>query len=186
MPFFLIKGHFRPKAGIPEGASVRFRADNSALWMKLEGRLPELGTGPETQGTVQLRLEGIDAIEAGATRPLAIHARNNLLKLIGFEEGIDDEPEGFILTRMTDDESGRPICFAFAGSIDRNDGAEVSLDKALVRRSVNFKQLAGGFPYPLYNTLFASLSETISEALDKARKDDEGYWPSDATLEGVR
>ncbi len=35
MPFTLIKGRFKPQAGIPDGDSVRFLANNSTLWAKL-------------------------------------------------------------------------------------------------------------------------------------------------------
>jgi hypothetical protein len=42
MPFKLTKGRFVPSAGIPDGDSVRFRADNT-LWNKLEGRPSNLG-----------------------------------------------------------------------------------------------------------------------------------------------
>jgi len=68
MPFFLIKGHYRPKAGIPDGDSVRFLANNLALWGKLDGYSVRLGTSAKTKDTVQLRLEGIDAIEKAAIR----------------------------------------------------------------------------------------------------------------------
>lgn len=37
MTFTLIKGKFMPLAGIPDGNSVRFRADNVNRWGKLEG-----------------------------------------------------------------------------------------------------------------------------------------------------
>jgi hypothetical protein len=59
MPFTLIKGRFVPKAGVPDGDSVRFRAENLKLWKTLEGKRVVLGTGPETKGTAQLRFEGI-------------------------------------------------------------------------------------------------------------------------------
>lgn len=63
MPFILIKGRFKPGAGTPDGDSVRFLADDLKLWDRLEGKPVELGKGVTTKDTVQLRFEGIDAIE---------------------------------------------------------------------------------------------------------------------------
>lgn len=186
MPFFLIKGNFIPNAGTPDGDSVRFRAKNNNHWAKLEGRPVELGMGVETKGTVQLRLEGIDAIEKGATKPLAVQARDSLLGILGYHEVNEPEPSGYILARMTDDLSRRPICFAFAGSNSTKDGAEEFLGPQELRRSANLKQLAAGFAYPLYyNTLFTSLRNEFTNAYLKARKAKRGYWPKDATEKGV-
>ena len=59
MPFFLIKGKFKPKAGIPDGDSVRFLVNDLRLWEKLEGGRIQLGTSVRTKDTAQLRFEGI-------------------------------------------------------------------------------------------------------------------------------
>lgn len=186
MPFTLIQGHYLPRAGTPDGDSVRFRADDPALWDRLSGRPVSLGTGVATRDTVQLRLEGIDAIERGATRSLSLAATDNLLRLLGFQVEDAAEPRGYILACMTDDVSGRPICFAFAGDSGRDDGEEVFLDEPLLRRSVNYGQAQDGYAYPLYyNTLFASLREELSRAIGRARQSGLGYWPSDATTTGI-
>jgi endonuclease YncB( thermonuclease family) len=183
MPFTLIKGRFVPSAGVPDGDSVRFRANDNALWKRLEGRPPKMGEGAETKGTVQLRLEGIDAIEKGATKPLATQARDHLFQLIGSDEDRQDAP-GYLLARMTDDLSGRPICFAFGGATQRADGSEVRLEAAELRRSVNYRQMLAGFAYPLYyNTLFASLRDEFSDAYKKARQARRGYWPEGRTTQ---
>ena len=186
MPFTLIKGRFMPQVGIPDGDSVRFRADNRSLWARLEGVPAELGKGGQSKETVQLRFEGIDAIEKGAIKPLADQALNNMLQLIGFDKIINPEPTGYILTRMTDDNSGRPIAFVFAGKTHLRDGAEVFLDGTMARNSVNFKQAKAGLAYPLYyNTLFASLREELNKAIAKAKSEGSGYWPNDQTNIGV-
>jgi len=186
MPFTLIKGNFKPNAGIPDGDSVRFRAENLNLWTKLEGRPPDLGSGPETKDTVQLRFEGIDAIEKGATKPLSTEARNEMFDLIGFDENSNPEPTGYVLARMTDDKSGRPIAFVFAGATNLQDGSDLFLNGAMLRNSVNFKQVEAGFAYPLYyNTLFASLRQEFNQAVAKAKADNAGYWPFDRTQSGV-
>ena len=186
MPFILIEGRFKPTAGIPDGDSVRFLANDLNLWSKLEGEPVKRGTGSETKNTVQLRFEGIDAIEKGAIKPLSTDATDNMLKLLDFDEASNPEPAGFILTRLTDDQSGRPICFAFAGNTRQKDGSEVFLDGSMLRDCVNYQQAKAGFAYPLYyNTLFASLREEFNEAIAFAKQNNLGYWPEDKTLTGV-
>jgi len=189
MPFWLIKGRFEPGAGIPDGDSVRFRPSQLALLAKLEGRPATTGTGAKTKGTVQLRLEGIDAIEKGAKKPQSVKARDSLITLLGSDPVTKDSAVGYILARMTDDKSGRPISFAFAGGTAQKDGAGIRLTPAVLRKSANWKQAAAGFAYPLfYNTLFADLREELLRAVRSARKarDPNGYWPTDATMKGVK
>jgi endonuclease YncB( thermonuclease family) len=186
MPFTLIKGTYRPLAGIPDGDSLRFRANNLSLWKKLEGAPVVLGTGAETKDTVQLRLEGIDAIEKGATKPLSTQARDNLFSRINFNKDTNPQPAGYILSRMTDDKSRRPICFVFYGKTNLADGSSVMLDAKLLRKSVNYQQMLDGYAYPLYyNTLFASLRNEFTAALQLAKKAKRGYWPTDKTSPGV-
>ena len=185
MAFTLIKGNFKPLAGLPDGDSVRFKADNLSLFDNLEGRRVEIGTGVETLNTVQLRFEGIDAIEKLATKPLSIQAKENMFRHIGFNEDTNPEPRGYILTRMTDPH-GRPITYAFAGTTPKADGSSVFLDTLLLGKSVNYHQVKDGFAYPLYyNTLFASLRKKFDIALAFAKKHRSGYWPSDKTSAGV-
>lgn len=186
MPFILIKGRFRPKAGNPDGDSVRFLANNLALWKKLDGKPPRLGTGALTKNTVQLRLEGIDAIEKGATEPLSVEAKDSLLGLLGFDANTNPEPLGYILARMTDDKSGRPVCFVFAGAASKADGSDVFLDRTMLRKSANYKQMLAGFAYPLYyNTLFAPLRGEFNVALRQAKQARRKYWEKDKTKSGV-
>jgi hypothetical protein len=182
LPFTLIKGQFVPAAGEPDGDSVRFRANDPIFWLKLEGRRVDINF---ENRTVQTRFEGIDAIEKRATKPLSTDAKNSMLSLINYDRNTNPEPEGYILARMTDTH-GRPICFAFSGIIDRNDGSDVFLDRPMVRKSINYKQMKAGFGYPLYyNTLFRDLREAFNGALRSAKHSSDGYWPTDATMTGV-
>lgn len=186
MPFTLIKGRFIPLAGIPDGDSARFRAVNLDLWAKLEGVRPKLGKSNRSKATVQLRFEGIDAIEKGAIKPLASQARDKMLQLIGFDPKENQEPDGYILARMTDDRSGRPIAFVFTGRTNIQDGAEFFLDGVLARTSVNVQLAKAGLAYPLYyNTMYASLREEFNQAIAAAKSDGWGYWPVDQTNAGV-
>jgi hypothetical protein len=187
MPFILIKGRFKPKVGTPDGDSVRFLANDLHLWGKLEGSPVRPGTSVQTKDTVQLRLEGIDAIEKRAIKMLSLEATQSMKDLIGFDEAENPDPEGYILTRMTDDKTRRPICFAFAGSTELPDGSAIRLEAPLLRKSVNYRQMKAGFAYPLYyNTLFAELRKVFDEALAKAKADHAGYWPKDRTTRGVK
>lgn len=182
MPFILIKGIFTPEIGEPDGDSVRFRARQRKLLLQLEGRRPNIS---QNNGTVQLRFEGIDAIEKAATKPLATQAKESMFDLIGYNE-TQPTPEGYILARMTDDTSGRPICIVFRGETEKADGEEIFLDKVLLRESVNYQQMLRGYAYPLYyNTLFANLRNEFNVALKQAQQKQLGYWPSDQTLTGV-
>jgi endonuclease YncB( thermonuclease family) len=186
MPFTLIQGTYLPNAGTPDGDSLRFLADDLSLWKKLEGAPVELGTGAQTKDTVQLRLEAIDAIEKGALQPLATEARDNLLKRLGFDAQRTPTPRGYVLARMTDDKTRRPIAFAFAGASKLRDGASITLEAPLLRKSANYLQMQDGFAYPLYyNTLFAALREEFNRALAQAKAAKRGYWPSDKTQTGV-
>jgi hypothetical protein len=135
--------------------------------------------------TVQIRFEGIDAIEKGAIQPLSTEAKNSMLSLIHYDENTNREPEGYILSRMTDTH-GRPISFIFSGATDIVDGSDVFLDQSMLRNSVNYKQMKAGFAYPLYyNTLFQNLREGLNEALRSAKSSSNGYWLTDATRTGV-
>jgi len=74
MSFVLIKGVFNPKNGIPDGDSVRFLASDDTLFDRLEGRV-EIKSG----GEVQLRYEGVDAMEKAAKLPFSSDATERKL-----------------------------------------------------------------------------------------------------------
>jgi endonuclease YncB( thermonuclease family) len=182
MGFILIKGVFTPANGEPDGDSVRFKPNNVNLLKKLEGVKAKVSA---TTGTVQLRFEGIDAIEKAATKPLSVEAKDNMLKLINYNKTNNKTPKGYILARMTDP-NGRAVAFVFAGEASQTDGNDVFLDADLLKKSVNLKQVQDGFAYPLYyNTLFASLRNTFNTALKKAQSTKLGYWKTDKSLIGV-
>jgi endonuclease YncB( thermonuclease family) len=185
MGFTLIKGKFKPLIGIPDGDSVRFEAFNNAHYAHLEGVAVRIGTGVETRNSVQLRFEGIDAIEKTATEPLATEAKENMKKLIQFDKVTNPEPIGYILTRMTDPH-GRLVAYVFAGATPHVDGSNVFLDATLLGKSINYKQVRDGYAYPLYyNTLFATLRNKFNAALASAKRNNKGYWPTDKTNKGV-
>lgn len=65
MKYLLIKGSMHVVGYSPDGDSMMFKAANPALWDGLENENKELFTEKLTKenGAVQLRLEGIDALE---------------------------------------------------------------------------------------------------------------------------
>lgn len=183
MPFTLIKGTFIPAVGIPDGDTVRFRADNSSLLCGLERKVDSLDINGQNC-TVALRYEGIDAPERGAREPFACDATARNINLLGLNDVYDTGP-GYILARQLG-RWGRPIAFVFAGKTEEADGTSVHLGADRMRESVNFQLIEAGVVYPLfYDTLFADLRTPLAEATVAAREADLGLWPSDRTGEGV-
>ena len=182
MPFTLIKGKFQPAAGIPDGDSVRFAPDDPDLMRSI----PRVRM-PLNAVTVQLRYEGIDALEKHAIQPHAQQARDKNLELLG-TTGPNDAvgSRGYILTREGDKKSGRPVCFVYTGDTKKDDGSPVFLDPARVRESVNYKLIDAGMVYPLfYETLFKELREELLRGLNAARANNRGYINRDESAKGV-
>lgn len=183
MPFTLLKGTFKPAAGFPDGDSVRFAPDDPSPLFALprKGRSPRVN---QSNGTVQLRFEGIDAIEKDGKEPFASNATSKNLELIGVS-GPADESNGYILANQIGPH-GRPICFVFAGDPDEDDAASVFLDVDRVKQSVNFGLVDAGVVYPLfYDTLFGDLRSALASAVVAARSSGLGFWPDDKTSAGV-
>lgn len=183
MPLLLIKGTFRPGAGVPDGDTVRFAADDPNLPFRLmrQGSPPRVS---EQTGTIPIRYEGIDAMERGARTPESSDATRRNLEFLGLS-GSNDEGRGHILSRLLDT-NGRVIAFVFAGDAPEEDGAEVFVDVDRLRNSVNWRLLDGGNAYPLfYDTLFADLRQELGQVAAAAESADRGVWREDATNSGV-
>jgi len=183
MPFILIKGTFQLDAGIPDGDSVRFMADDDRLFDLLQGRPVEF----KADGTVQLRYEGIDTIEKAATQPLAGDSRDKNFELLReLDDPFAETPRGFILARQTD-VNRRPVCFAFSGNSNGADGEVVLLDAPLTRKSVNYKMVDSGFAYTMfYETLYMEIRQELAAAFVSARNGQLGLHQNDGTTAGVR
>lgn len=157
MPFTLLKGTFKPGAGVPDGDSIRFAPNDAGPLFALprKGRAPRVN---QNNGTVQTRFEGIDAVEKDAKEPFASDATKKNLELIGLSSQTD-EANGYILANQIGP-NGRPICFVFTGDAPEDDGARVFLDVARMKDSVNYRLGETGVVYPLfYDTLFRDLRE---------------------------
>jgi endonuclease YncB( thermonuclease family) len=183
MGLTLIKGTFRLDAGDPDGDSVRFQAENNHLLARLRGREVAI----KSDGTVQLRYEGIDSLEKAAIQPWAEESRRqNFALLRKYDHPSSLAPRGFILAGHSD-ANRRPVCFVFTGELEAEDGSTVFLDGPLVRRSVNHQLVATGFAYTLfYQTLFPQIRHELTQAFLSARAAQRGLHQQDATMKGVR
>jgi endonuclease YncB( thermonuclease family) len=174
--FIIIKGVFNPKSGVPDGDSVRFLANNDALFNQLEGQV-EFKSGAE----VQLRYEGIDALEKAAIKPFSSDATKRNIELLG---GDQNELPGFILSSRAE-KNGRPVCFVFKGDSPSADGESIFLESDLLKQSVNYKLLADGVVYPLfYETLYKELRDEMTKAVQASRQGKKGIWTEDASTKG--
>ncbi len=216
MPFTLVRGSFhltnlnsagKPIGFEPDGDSIQFKPDNPELLK----RLKVLRASPRLTkiGSVQLRFEGMDALElhysppGGAIthqpRPLADAARDFLIKQLHLAPvqyappdylrvqppAQKDGARGYILARSLE-VYGRPVSFAFAGKPPAADGARVALNVTLLKKSVNYKSLLNGQAYPLfYDSLFRELRAALAAAARAARQAKRGLWKKDVTQTGI-
>ncbi len=217
MPFVCIHGTFhllnrtssgKPTGFEPDGDSVHFKATNPALLEALPVLMRPLN--PSNIGSVNLRLEALDALElhfrpdrGKTTRqpaPFAEAARDELTRFLGFGEvsyvpprGLsvappvaNDGAPGWILSRSLE-VNGRPVSFVFAGRAPFDDGSRVELSPLLFKKSLNFHLLSAGLAYPLfYDSLFFDLRRAGASAVRLARKNGLGLWNGDLSLSGIR
>lgn len=204
MAFTLIRGKFIVVGKQPDGDSIRFAPDDLGLLMNLQGTKPVVPPG----GSVQVRLEGIDALETHFTtgwhelshqpEQQAKAARDFLLRSLGVE-GVqwnasgttvahaDNSPRGYLLSRAFDDNK-RVVAFAFAGDPPEATETSVFVEADRVRASANYQSVRQGFAYPTYyKGLFASLRAPFDEAVRHARAEvaPDSVWSIDRTEEGV-
>jgi hypothetical protein len=203
MPLSVVQGQYRIVGASPDGDSIRFYPDDPHAWADAG-----IAAKPNAQGGVQLRLDAIDALETHYTPPHAPHAWHQpaelgngasarLLELLGFTAvtrndrnivtaSTPDATPGYILTRFAD-VYGRAVSLAYAGP-RRGRGAKAGLahvDRTELRRSVNYRLLAGGWVYPtFYSKLYVDFREELAAVTVAARDAAKGVWEHDATLPG--
>lgn len=201
MPLAMIKGTFRLAGTSPDGDSVRFYPDDPDAW-----RQAGMKVRVNAKGGVQLRLDGVDALEIhyrprSANRQwrqpaeLGDAAAAGLLEHLGFKKVTRDddgtvtsadppETNGYILTRFADI-YGRPVCFAFRGSRRTKNDGKVWLDVTTARASANYQLLETGLAYPtFYSRLYPDIRDAMADAAIAARKAHDGVWADDVTLPG--
>jgi endonuclease YncB( thermonuclease family) len=176
MPFLLIQGVFNPHSGSPDGDSVRFRAQQPQLFRQLKNRIDI-----KENGEVQLRYEGIDALEKKALTAFARAATQANIQLLG---GDQDALPGYILAGYGD-ANGRPVCFVFTGEPPVPNGNWLQLHATALRQSINYQLLQRGLVYPLfYDSLYQELRRELIAATDHARQQQLGLWPTDRSNQG--
>lgn len=181
----------------PDGDSVRFRPQDADVLRKLaHGERVE----PSADGSVQLRLDGIDAPElhyAGQSQPLGDLSRDAFLRLLGFRDvalaanhmtvtaAAPATVPAVIIARMAE-VHGRPVAFLFTGATadalrDRH-GDRVEVDEGLLSASANLRLLATGDVYPLqYTSTSPELRTAINAVALRARAARLGVHAADAT-----
>lgn len=180
----------------PDGDSVRFAPDAPDRFADL-ARSHRVRPSQE-DGTVQLRLEGLDAPElhyGNAAQPLGAASREALLGMLGFDR-VDFGPDGCkavaawpeavpatVLTRAAD-ANGRIVAFVLPGAPRLPDGEPVGVDDALLARTANHRMVAAGHAYFLaYTSLAGPHRRALRTAAQAARGQGLGVWGEDRTWE---
>jgi len=220
MPFTLIQGTFHLVHPAPNGNPTGFEPDGDSVHFKPKkpsslNLLTKVGQPFKLSniGSLNLRLEGIDALEVHFTpqvkgshlthqpRPLADDSRGFLTNELGLDPvqyvppkltrvkppAPKDGAPGFILSRSLDI-YGRPVSFVFTGALSASDGTPFFLTPAFLKKSLNYKSVLNGFAYPLfYDTLFGELRAVLGVAAIEARTSNpkRGIWRKDKTTNGV-
>ncbi|UGQ13629.1 hypothetical protein LO772_08520 [Yinghuangia sp. ASG 101] len=181
----------------PDGDSVRFRPQDPEV-------LRQLANGdriePGKDGSVQLRLDGIDAPElhfAGHSQPLADRSRDVFLRLLGFDEvsyaanhmtvtaAQPATVPGVIVARMAE-AYGRPVAFLFTGDaadeLRGHHGTRIEVDRTRLSASANVRLLASGDAYPLlYTSTSPELRAAVRAVAEGARDAGVGVYAVDTT-----
>ena len=191
-----LRGSLVIEGKAPDGDSIRLIPDTPALLDELR-RADRIRVSP-TDGSVQLRLEAIDAPEVSygpAGQPLGPEARDRLLKLAGFTHvrragggstvtsARPDRIPAAALSLLAD-ANGRPVCFLLVGDDLPADGAYAGLDGALLERTLNHALLADGSAYlTLYDALAPVLRRALRAVAADALAARRGVWARDRTAE---
>src|SRR3954447_23936531 len=195
VPFLrVLRGKLVVVGKSPDGDSIRFVPDRPAL-------LDDLYRGDRVRtsnvdGSVQLRLEGIDAPEThygGEAQPRGDVARDWLLEQVGFDNVVFDQSgtvqssspatrPAVVLSKGVDP-NGRPIAYLLVDDGDDvRDGAWTHVDSALLDRTLNARSLAPALSsLTLYTSTPAPHRERLRRIAADAREAGKGVWAADET-----
>ena len=190
----VLRGDLTVVGKSPDGDSIRFVPRRAAL-------LDDLYRGDRVRvsrndGSVQLRLEGIDAPETHYGRdaqPLGAEARDWLLEHAGFRNVVF-ERSGTVQSATPAtrpavalskgvDPNGRPIAYLLGdGATGLRDGDWTEVDAPLLERTLNARSLADGVSYlTLYTSTPAPHRARLSTIAAHARDARKGVWAADET-----
>jgi len=180
----------------PDGDSIRFIPDSPEHLDDLQRA--DRKRISKTDGSLQLRLEGIDTPETHYgphAQPMGERARDWLLEQAGFSDVVFNEagtvtqasPErraAVVLTKAFDP-NGRPISYVLLDEDDAPaDGEWTDVDAELLRRTLNARSLSEGVAYlTLYTSTPATHGRTLRALAREAREEDRGVWAVDETGE---
>ncbi len=196
MTMRIIHGAFALLGKSPDGDSIRFIPDDPSLFEDLY-RSHKM-TFTKTDGSIQLRLEGIDTPETHygkEAQPLGDAARDALLTELGYDlsqitvgaSGVVTADGGQVvrgaIATTGADANGRPISFVFTiANAPGDDGDDVFITEAHVRASANLKLITDGHAYPgLYTSMWLKLRKVFRQEAVAARAASRGIWPHDAS-----
>jgi len=177
----------------PDGDSIRFIADKRQTLLKLP-HASRLRFAKD--GSVQLRMDGIDAPEthfAGQAQPRGHEARQAFLELVGFTHVTYDQagtvsgsnPRTIDATVLinTLDPYGRPVAYLLRGFDDRiPDGHLFAVGADMLAETVNVAMLESGEAYiTMYNSMPLVHRTVLQAAASKAKKAKKGVWAVDRT-----
>jgi endonuclease YncB( thermonuclease family) len=179
----------------PDGDSIRFIADDPGLFEQIKRGYKVRPS--QRDGSVQLRLEAIDAPETHYgkdAQPLGPEGRDSLLSWIGFT-GVKFEGDGgevaaarphnvpaVVLTKGSDPH-GRPISYVLVHETDvPANGRWGVVGAATLDKTLNARALAEGSAYPtFYTSTPARHVAHLRTFAAKARADRLGVWAADHT-----
>jgi hypothetical protein len=195
--YLVLHGAFVIEGKQPDGDSIRFRPDRPELLQKLK-RANRIE--PSKDGTVQLRLEGIDAPELhyeNVAQPFSKEPRDVLLSWFGFSS-VTYTPKGLqvktsnpkfmrgaILAKAAE-VYGRPISYALreTDAATLEDGARITVSTDLLARTINAHMLETGMAYyTVYSSQPVEHRAAFRAITEAARREKRGVWATDSTNE---
>jgi endonuclease YncB( thermonuclease family) len=198
-PFYLaIHGRLVAIGKEPDGGSVPFIADQPEHYAQLKAAHR---IRPSADGSVQLRLEGVDAPElhyGTAAQPLGREARDQLLAWIGFTQLAYTPPTSTRVTAATPDAipavilsqavevNGCPVAY-LATSVGEDehlppDGEWVLVDQPLLDHTLNTLLLQDGVAYPTVHSSTPVAHRAYLFGLAAAARENRlGVWADDLT-----
>src|SRR2546429_6080431 len=181
--YLVITGDYVIVGKEPDGDSVRFVARNEDLYRHLHRAYR---IKPSHDGSVQLRLEGVDAPElhyGSAAQPLGSQPRDRLLDWMGFrnikyvgrstkvQSAQPDSIPGTILTKAAD-ANGRPIAYVLLReqANQLTEGQWINVGDELLQSTLNYRLVTSGMAYyTVYTSTPFTHRQLLRESASTAR-----------------